>query len=208
MKKVSILVAGLLASTVGFSQITVDPEVGVNFSNIKTKIGDNDATTTDAKVGFSTGAGVNIGLYKGLYLRPGVYYNMMGGKTELGNLETTATLHYLQVPVNLGYRYTISEKVGGFFAEAGPYVGLALSGNTKIDHPITGEIKNDIEFGSENNETNAFDWGFKFGLGYETPWGIYVKGNYGLGLGNMSNNDNVTITNNNWNVSLGYRINL
>jgi hypothetical protein len=206
MKKVSILAASLLASTIGFSQVSLDPEVGINFSEVKTKVGDNDASTTDSKTGFRAGVGVNIDLYKGLYLRPGVYYSQLGGKTELLGTTTTSTLHYLEVPVNIGYRYELSPKVGNVFAEVGPYAGIALSGKVKTEIGDF-ETKKDINFGDEANEMKPMDWGFKFGIGYETPWGIYVKGNYGLGLGNLSNLDNVTSTNRAWNVSLGYRIN-
>lgn len=207
MKKVSILAATLLASTVGFSQISIDPEVGVNFSNIRTKVGDNDAVTADAKAGLRAGIGVNFELYQGLYLRPGVYYNMQGAQSEIAGVKSATTLHYLEVPVNIGYRYTISENAGNIFAEAGPYLGYALAGSNKTE--ILGiEAKTDVEFGDGVAEMNPLDWGFKFGLGYETPWGIYVKGNYGLGLGNGSNVKEVTSTNNTWNVSLGYRIQL
>jgi opacity protein-like surface antigen len=207
MKKLSILLAGLtIVSTVGFSQISIDPEVGLNISNVRTKIGDNDATTNDASIGFRAGAGIHLNLYKGLYLRPGIYYSMAGDKSELAGTTTNTTLHYLQIPVNLGYKYTISEKAGGIFAEAGPYIGYALSGTNKVDITGLGETKKDINFGDGIAEVNPLDWGFNFGLGYETPWGIYAKAGYGLGLGNMSNVDKVTVTNNLWNISLGYRI--
>lgn len=206
MKKVSILLASVMMSTVGFSQISIDPEVGINFSNIRTKVGDNDATSGDAAIGFKVGAGVNIDLYKGLYLRPGVYYNMFGDKLEVAGVTTTTTLHYLQIPVNLGYRYTFSPKAGGVFAEVGPYIGYALSGKNKIEGLPGGEVKNDINFGDDATELNPLDFGINFGIGYESPWGVYIKGGYGLGLGNMANVDDIKINNNVWNVSLGYRI--
>jgi hypothetical protein len=158
-------------------------------------------------LGIRAGAGVTIGLYKGLYLKPGVYYNMLGGSTENLATKTTTTLNYLEIPVNIGYQYSLSPKAGKVFAEVGPYVGYAFSGSNKID--IAGvETKSDIDFGDKISEMKPLDYGFKLGIGYETPWGVYVKGNYGMGLGNMSNVDDVTITNNTWNVSVGYRIQL
>jgi len=207
MKKLSILAATLLASTVGFSQISVDPEVGVNFSNLRSKVGDEDPNTADSKAGLRAGIGLNIDLTEGLYIRPGVYYNMLGAKDETLGIESATTLHYLEIPVNLGYRYALSENAGNLFIEAGPYLAFALAGNVKAD--VLGvEVKDDINFGTESSETNPIDWGFKFGLGYETPWGVFIKGNYGLGMGNLSNVDDVKLTNTAWNVSLGYRIHI
>lgn len=208
MKKLSMLAAGILVSTVGFSQISVDPEVGINISNMRAKVGEQDASTNDAAIGLRAGAGVHISLYKGLYLRPGLYYNMLGDKLETGEIKTANTLHYLQLPVNLGYRYAISPKAGAIFAEAGPYVGYALAGKYKMEGLPGGTVKEDIKFGDKAQETNPLDWGFTFGVGYESPWGIYAKGSYGLGLGNMSNIDDTKHTHNAWNVSLGYRIKL
>ncbi|MBS1737825.1 MAG: PorT family protein [Bacteroidetes bacterium] len=209
MKKVFFALGGILVAHAGFSQITIDPEVGLNFTNQRTVIGSNDAINPDATVSYSAGVGVNIPLTaSGLYVKPGVSYQKLGGEVKAEGIKTTTNLHYLSVPVNLGYRYQIGEKAGALFAEAGPYAGLAIAGNTKIANGESGKVTNDISFGSATNEVNRFDWGFNFGLGYETPWGVYVKGGYGLGLGNLSNVNDQTVNNRNWNLGLGYRIKL
>ncbi|MBX9449133.1 MAG: PorT family protein [Taibaiella sp.] len=208
MKKLVLVLASAAIAHTGFSQITIDPEAGANFSTIRTKIGDNDATTSDNATGFNVGVGVNMDLGSGLYVKPGLNYQLLGGKTEVAGVTTTTSMHYLQVPVNLGYRYHFSPDAGSIFVEAGPYIGYALSGKNKIEGLPTGDIENDITFGSEDAETNPFDWGFNFNLGYETPWGVYVKGGYGLGLGNLSNVADVTNNINRWNVGVGYRIKL
>lgn len=204
MKKLVLLATGALMTSTAFSQISIDPEIGVNFSNRRFKLKDNDATTEDMKVGISGGVGVNFSIAKNVYLRPGIYYQNLGSKTTLPIVgESTTSLHYLRIPVNIGYNYVISDNAGAVFAEAGPYVGYAIAGQGKI-----GDVKADIDFGTEVGETNPLDWGFNFGLGYESPWGIYLKGGYGLGLGNMTNVDDAKRTNTHFNVSLGYRIKL
>lgn len=208
MKKLVLLLTAAVIGHQGFAQISVDPEIGMNFSNMRTKIERIDAMNTDAKLGFKVGAGVQFNLHEGFYLKPGIYYNMLGDEMEVARIKSSNTLHYLSLPVNLGYNYAISEKAGGIFLEAGPQIGYALAGNTKVSGLGEAEQTTDIEFGSEDHETNPFDWGFNFALGFETPWGVYVKGSYGLGLGNLSNVTDTKITNNNWNVSLGYRIKL
>ncbi len=209
MKKAVLILAAAAVTGTGFSQVSIDPEAGLNIAHLRTKLGNNDATNSDSKIGFSIGAGVTLPVYKGLYVKPGIYYHMLGGTSE-GILGVTSetTMHYLRVPVNLGYSLRLSDKAGAIFAEAGPYIGMGLAGKTKVTGGSSVSIEKDINFGSKVDEINAFDWGFNFGLGYETPWGIYVKGGYGLGLGNMSNMNNTTLTHNNWNIGVGYRINI
>lgn len=208
MKKLVLALVGVVAVQSSFAQFSIDPEVGMNISKVRSKAGDADAVSGDGAVGFSVGAGLHLPLTKGLYLKPGLYYHMLGDKTELANVTSTTSMHYLRIPVNLGYNFRISEKAGAIFAEAGPYVGYALSGKTKVEGLPTGEVERDIEFGGEVTETNPLDWGFNFALGYETPWGVYVKGGYGLGLGNLSNIDDLKTTINHWNIGIGYRISL
>lgn len=206
MKKIVLLAATAAIAQTGFSQISIDPEVGVNFANTRSKIGSGDAVTGDSKTAFSGGIGVNIGLGGDFYLRPGVYYQGLGSKGDIwGLVNTDMSLHYLRVPVNVGYNYTISKSAGSIFAEVGPYIGYAIAGQTKTE--VGGlKVKSDIDFGSDNSEMNPLDFGVNFGLGYESPWGVYVKGGYGLGLASMSNVDDMKFTNNNFNISLGYRI--
>lgn len=207
MKKVSMLLSGLLLIGVSsFAQMSIDPEVGMNFNNLRTKIDGGDPYSDDAKIGFSAGAGLKINLSEGFYIKPGLYYNMLSSETEVLGLTTESSYHYLQLPVNLGYELALNRGDAGYvFAEAGPYAGYALSGKSKIKSPL-GDYSADMTFGQEANEVNAFDWGFKFGIGYETPWNVFVKGGYTLGLGNLSNIDDVKTNHRNWNVSLGYRI--
>lgn len=208
MKKIVLLAATAAIAQTGFSQISVDPEVGVTFANTRFKTDGVDAVTGDSKTTFSGGIGVNIGLGGDFYLRPGVYYQGLGSKGDfLGLVNTDMSLHYLRVPVNVGYNFNISKSAGSIFAEVGPYVGYAIAGQNKTE--VAGlEKKTDIDFGSDNTEMNPLDFGVNFGLGYESPWGVYVKGGYGLGLSSLSNDKDVKWTNNNFNISLGYRIKL
>lgn len=207
MKKIVLLAATAAIAQTGFSQISIDPEVGVNFSNTRLKLDGADAVSGDARTGFSGGVGVNFGLGGDFYLRPGIYYQGMGSKSDVWGVETTTSLHYLRIPVNVGYNFNISKNAGSIFAEAGPYIGYAIGGQSKAE--VLGvETKTDVDFGSGNDQVNPLDYGVNFGLGYESPWGVYIKGGYGLGLATMSNIDDVRYTNNHFNISLGYRIKL
>lgn len=211
MKKVILLLTAVFVGQTGFSQVSIDPEVGINVSKMPTKFGTTTPWTPKSIVGTHVGLGVHLDLHNGIYVKPGIYYNRMGGEMNVLGVTSTTKLNYINIPINLGYNYQISDKIGALFLEAGPQVGYALSGFTHAKG-VLGFLgidkKTDISFGGKKSETNPFDWGFNFGLGYETPWGVYLKGTYGLGMNNISNDVNTEIKNDNWNVSLGYRMKL
>lgn len=181
-------------------------ELGINNSKIKTETS-NATNVTDSKTGLRAGVTYAIPVTRNLYLKPGLFYSNKGSQgmdNVLGNKKTY--LDYLEVPINLGAKFPLMNgNAGSIFVEAGPYLGYAMSGKVKTtDIPIIGNTESKIDFGSEASKMNPFDWGFNFGAGYETPWKVYIKGQYGLGLGNMNNLDNITSTNQGCNVSLGY----
>lgn len=207
MKKIIIITASLcIAATSSFGQISIDPEIGVNSATLFRKVG-NTTVTNKYRGGFNAGIGFQIPIIGGLYFKPGLQYTIVGDMDEQMITSTTTTMHYLRVPMNLGYRLQLPGNAGAFFAETGPYLGFAMGGTVKVDNiPIIGSTETDINFGSENNEIKPVDIGMNFGAGYESPWKLYVKINYGLGLQNLSNSDNSELKNSVWNFNLGYRI--
>lgn len=208
MKKIILAVASTLLVSASFAQVSIDPEVGMNFSTLSTKVGNAKARTNEAAIGLKAGVGVAFDLNKNFYLKPGIYYTQTGETNEMFDIDRKTTLHYLQIPVNLGYQLKLNNgKAGSFIAEAGPYIGLGLAGYTVVETAL-GDLKTENDFGDDRDEMNPLDWGFNFGLNYVSPWNVYVKGQYGLGLGNLSNANNVTTNNRIWNVAVGYKINL
>ncbi|RQO42561.1 hypothetical protein DBR39_01400 [Chryseobacterium sp. KBW03] len=208
MKKTVLILASVLITSVATAQkISIEPELGLNFSNIKTKFANSSSESEDSKIGFRGGLGIKFLTNSGLYLKSGLYYSGKGAQNSssaLGDFKTH--LNYLELPVNIGYHYNINGgQYGAIFAEAGPYIGYAVGGKIKgTNIPLVGTSETKIDFGDGASQLKAFDWGFNFGAGYQTPWGIYIKGGYGLGLGNMSNINNVSATNKLFNLSLGY----
>lgn len=219
MKKVTMLLSGLvLTGMTTFAQMSVEPEIGMNISNLSTKISDNDAEMHNAKIGLNAGVGLKFNITEGFYVKPGVYYSQQGAEVELldfGSIaqsKSTFTTHYLQIPVSLGFQGGLNGGQSGYiFGEVSPYVGFGLSGIMEVETKVGGIVgtdKSDMDWGKEDNEYNPLDVGMKFAVGYETPWGIYLKGGYTLGLGNMSNIDDYRMNNRGWNISLGYSISL
>ena len=78
--------------------------------------------------------------------------------------------------------------------QAGPYVGIALSGNTKAKADGK-KATEKIEFGSGSGEMSRLDFGLGFGAGLQ--FGNFQVGvGYNLGLANLSNENKITTRNN------------
>lgn len=219
MKKVTMLLSGLvLTGMTAFAQMSVEPEIGMNISNLSTKVSDRDSEMHTSKIGLNAGIGLKFNVTEGFYVKPGVYYSQQGAEVELldfGNIaqsKSTFTTHYLQIPVSLGFQGGLNGGQSGYiFAEVAPYVGFGLSGTMEVETSVGGIVvkdKSDMDWGKEDNEYNPLEVGMKFAVGYETPWGIYLKGGYTLGLTNMANVDDYKMNNRSWNISLGYSISL
>lgn len=207
MKK-TILVASMSLFAFGAkAQVSFAPEVGLNLFNQTQKLGSAELSP-DSKVGFKAGGVVNIPVVAGFYVQPGVFYSTKGFKYSSDLLgiktESSTNLGYIEVPVNALYRFDLGN-AGGIFVSAGPYAAFAVNGKTKTTVASI-ETKTDVEFGSDAGETKRFDYGLNAGLGYETPWGVYVRAQYGLGLANLSNVDNGTVKNKGFQFSLGFTL--
>ena len=55
-----------------------------------------------------------------------VDYNLKANKDKLGNM-WSANLHYLNIPIHIGYMMPVSKKIS-LFMNAGPYWGVGLFG--------------------------------------------------------------------------------
>lgn len=210
MEKAVVFLSGiLLSSAVAFAQPSVEAQIGFDNSKFRMKTENRDAQFTDAKMGIQAGINVKFGGDQGFYVKPGLQYHNLKTKSDLFNIgiftsDLTFDMHYLQLPVALGYSYGISNGDYGYIsAEFAPYIGYAVAGKT-IGRLNNSETKTDIDWGTGNNETNPFDAGLKFGLGYKTPFNIFVNAGYTLGLANMNNGDNLKTNHRNWNFAIGY----
>lgn len=212
MKK-SILITSMSLLAVGTQaqQITFAPEIGLNLFKQTNKVGNTEATS-DFKTGFKAGGVVNIPVAAGFYIQPGIFYSTKGAKFSSDILgtktEISTNLGYIEIPVNALYRFDLGN-AGGIFVSAGPYAALAVNGKTKTSVNILGfetKTSQNVAFGSDAGEMKRFDYGINAGLGYETPWGVYVRAQYGLGLANLANSDNASTKNKGFQFSLGFNL--
>lgn len=211
MKKVILSIAVVAAATIGANaQFSINPEAGLNIASMHSKMG-NTSSTTKSILGYKVGAVADLTLYKGLYFEPGLFYSVKGGQTDPGvgllGAKTKTTLNYLEIPLNIGYNYAFGD-AGSVFATAGPYLGFGLNGKSKVEVPGMGSTEHDVKFGDAIDQTKKLDVGLNFSVGYVSPWGIYVRAQYGLGLSNLSNVKDMTTKNRTWGFSLGYAFQL
>lgn len=69
-------------------------------------------------------------LAHGLYLEPGIGVIGKGVKVYQSAQTNTITLTYMNIPVNLVYRFSI-KRVGKLYTGAGPYMSWGVSGNNQ-----------------------------------------------------------------------------
>ncbi|MBX9448563.1 MAG: PorT family protein [Taibaiella sp.] len=207
MKKVLfIITAALIGNQAAQAQMSIAPEVGLNMSKF---IGDDVYDDAKFKTGFKVGANVNFPVANNFYIAPGLFYSTKGVKYEETTLGITGKYNvnvgYLELPVNALYRLPLGD-AGALMFSAGPYIGYALHGKSKAEITGIGSTEEDIVFGGDADEMNPLDIGFNAGVGYETPFGIYVRAQYGHGFTSLSNVDNITTNNQNLQFSLGYNL--
>ncbi len=143
----------------------------------------NDVFDTKLNTGVSLGINSNIPIAgDGRFIvKPGVRFSKLGGtlvEEEPRKINDTTQFersykfntNYLQIPVLL--QVGITNNTNGFFASAGPYLGIGISGK-RIDKQKSKNIAynksetEDIEFGTGNlDDLYRYDWGAILGFGY------------------------------------------
>jgi len=173
---------------------TVGIKGGINFANMSLS-NDDFGVSPKSIVGFHLGLVTDFKLQESLHFNTGILYSLKGFKMEIEGESGTYKFNFLEIPMNLAYKFHVSE-TSNFFIQAGPYLGYALSGKEEAD----GE-SNDLEFGKDN--WKRFDYGLGFGAGLELG-SIVASLNYQLGLANLVDDPDVTVKNKVLQISLAY----
>jgi hypothetical protein len=199
---------------------------GVNFANISVN---NDGDVDDAKslTSFQAGIIADLQLAPILYLQPGILFTGKGTKTQFGEegdanwYKATSNPMYIEVPVNLVFK-TPGKSIR-LFAGAGPYLGIGVAGNRKIEGAVAGvafESKDKIEFSDDDPTTfdmeegagfgilKRFDYGLNGLAGIETS-NMVIGVHYGLGLAKLQSGSDSDDDNNNkhrvFSVTIGFK---
>ena len=121
---------------------------GMNVSKLQNHLGFDKA-----KVGATLGVKVDYVLPRahGTYLTAGLDWTMKGGKasfyydnSSLENGTLKYDLHYLEIPVRVGFRYNVMENLG-FYGEVGPYFAIGVGGKHKCRIDADGTDAREVE---------------------------------------------------------------
>ncbi|MEM1138047.1 MAG: outer membrane beta-barrel protein, partial [Bacteroidota bacterium] len=157
MKKIVIITLGILFSNYAFSQMVINPQVGITSSTLST---DPEGVETSGRVGYTFGGSVRMG--DKIYFNPGLFWvrssTELSTKTELeettfGEIRDNASINMIHIPAQVGYKLINTEPFALRLA-AGP----SLSWVTNIKD-------NDLGFTKENY--NERIWGAKAGIGVD-----------------------------------------
>jgi hypothetical protein len=180
---------------------------GVNLANLSIT---NDGDIDDNKMltSFQVGFTGNLKIAPFLFFQPGILFTGKGSKTQSGETtdasyyRATSNPYYIEVPANFVFK-TPTGPIK-FFAGAGPYIAVGVSGKNKVDGKILGasfsseksiEWSNDdpstldYEEGSGYGIMKRFDYGLNGIAGIETK-NIVLSVNYGYGLAKLQSGSN------------------
>jgi hypothetical protein len=120
---------------------------------------------------------------------------------------STLKLNYLELPVNLLYKFQASPGVR-IYLGGGPYLGYGLSGSWKYPNPsgpLGSYSHRNVSFGPDTLlDYKNPDYGINFITGVELKRQFTIDLNYSLGLGNIRWDQAAKIRNRSMGLSVGY----
>ena len=211
MKKIFFVgILSILFVGVASAQPRIGITAGLNVSNLNES--GPGSTSNDFKAGFQAGLVADFGITESFSIMPELLFGQRGAKTTITeegiSINSSLTLNYLQLPVNLAYKFDTGYG-SNLFVFAGPYIGYGLSASMKGETKVEGtsvSASTSIKFGSEDEEIKPFDFGLNVGVGYQYEK-IFFKLQFNPGLYNLSNVEGGSMKNTNVAVTVGYYIN-
>lgn len=226
--KIKIVTLGSALLLIGLSSQAQKGQlrVGLNLANVS--VTDNGRVDEANQLSsFQVGVLTDIKLGSSfLSLQPGLLYTGKGSKVQKGTanqagyFKQTFNPTYLELPVNLLFKAPIGS-TSRFFAGAGPYVAMGISGKTKTEgtRALTGNysFERDITFSNDDPTTfnqeegtglgvvRRFDYGLNGTAGIEGK-NMVLGVNYGLGLAKLQSGTNSNADNNNKNRVLSFTL--
>ena len=173
MKKiVGFLMVALLAlmALPANAQLKFGIKGGVNISSVHFN---SDVLKADNVTGFQVGPMIETTLpLVGVGIDAAVLYSQKGLETtSVGGVKTSMKTDYIDVPVNLKWKFGLPI-IKGYLA-AGPYVGFRVGGDKLWDIP--GSVGDQLK-------AKSFNAGLNLGAGVELIKHLQVGFNYALGL--------------------------
>jgi hypothetical protein len=220
-KQIIVLAVFMAIGTAAKSQLSIGLHATGNLSSAKTTVSDFPGEIRKtAKI--LPGAGVLLEYAAGTHfsIQTGADYRKNGVtlkfelpvETEVFNVNMTTDLNYIQVPLN--FLYKTNTNPVRFYAGAGPYVGIGISGKNKIKMSAPdGQVVLEEETEAFKKEEDGGAGMKRFDFGGQALAGIkagkyYATISYQLGFANIGKNDENSDKYNNqgFQLTLGYII--
>jgi hypothetical protein len=174
--KIILIITLLMAVSAVHSQIRIGAKGGVNVANVTFN---KDVFNPGNLTGFNIGPVIEFMLGEhGLGFDAAVLYTQRGFKSK----EETVKNAYLQVPVNLKYKFGLSN-IKPYLA-AGPYIDLKIAGKNVWN------VFANAQGAKEQIKSKNFGAGLNFGAGIELAKMIQIGINLNWGLTNDYNSFN------------------
>ena len=198
MKKCLLIICGL-AFTLGLNaQLRFGAKVGGTMSSLFFKMGNTTDNTTKVRLGFLIGGMMEYSFSESFALQPELLYVLNGTKhkasTELNALASTTSLHNIQLPVNLKYKFGVEDLK--FYVTAGPSISYIAGARQTI-----GSVGTNL-FG-EIDALKRMDFGLGVGFGVEIKK-IAIGAGYNYGLSNIAKDSDTSTKTGTFALSVGY----
>lgn len=189
---------------------------GVNFQNLNGEDNSGKKLENDLIVGYHFGVNVQIPVAPEFYFQPGLQFSTKGAENTVSALTSTYKLSYIELPMNFVYKSLLGN--GYFMVGLGPYVAYGVGGKAiyeggSISTESDIKFKNEVVSGDPLTIVyiKPFDAGGNIFFGYELAGGLFIQLNAQLGMLNIRPDnyflpdDNSTLKNTGYGISLGYR---
>lgn len=167
------------------------------------KAGVNSSTlSSDPDSDLSQLIGLVLGAYAGRHINDNLgvqveaLFSQRGAKEQIGSVDTTVRMNYLDIPVLARFGKTNMDGMH-FHAFTGPQIGLNLSAKVKEDGGQSFDLKDEVK---------GTDFAWVLGAGVErNRWNLDAR--FTLGLSNIDNSQSdAKIKNRTISVMAGYRL--
>ncbi len=178
---VALLVVPTSAQTPNPNPISLGFRAGMNLGSATFSNPDLPSEISKSmRTGLSAGGYGEIGVAEGLFVTLEALYTQGGVKLSEAGAEATTKFDFIQIPLSLKYKFNLEGSSVKPFIFAGGDLGITAKAEVESGS-TTEDIKDSVE---------SMSYGVHFGAGvqFEVSPGVdvFVDGQYGLGLKNLS----------------------
>lgn len=156
---------------------------------------DSASIETNKNFGFIGGISSEIKLAENLYQGLGVEFVQKGFRIKSEYNTFSMRINYINFPFNLRYKFDLEDFWMAF--EAGPFLGIALSGKRDFDNDTQR-----LQFGPAEGQINYLDYGLNLGFGVEVDY-FKLRIAHHIGLNNISSSKSEELKNKSFTFSIG-----